>query len=438
MAAFRVFLVLVLAAAAGGAQDTKAGPVKELYDSGKVKLQYQLDAEGKKDGQYQEFFESGKRKIVATYAHGVLERAYEEYYENGKPRVKKKYLKGKPDGDLFHYDDKGVLVHRVTFRKGEVFHYPDFVTPVPAHARSLEAIRKKLDEIDPPASRKTWALADRYEEAPSLASPQKAGKLKKEYLEDALRYVKVYRWLCELPIEVTVHEPYNELCQHGAVILALNKDLSHEPPQPAGVSKEFFDKGYQGCNRSNISMYPKGSLRDSIDGFMDDSDPDNINRVGHRIWILMPELGKVGFGEAGEENTYKTLWVSDYSGKKEAAKGGSKLPEFTAFPPPGLFPYEYINPQTAWSVSPRGGFQAGSKADLKIEVWRLTDEYDLDRKLDLNHMSIGLRGAIVFRPVFGAEMKKDSDMMGSRYLVTITGKGPERISYIVEFTRRAP
>ncbi|MBI3856332.1 MAG: hypothetical protein HY293_11645 [Planctomycetes bacterium] len=428
--------LLLLAATAGGAQDSKAGPVKETFDNGKVKAQYSLDADGMKDGQYQEFFESGKRKIVASYVHGVLERSYEEFYENGKPRVKKKYAKGKPDGDLLRYDDKGALLHHVMFRKGEVLHFPDLATPLPAFPRPVEAIRKKLDEIDPPAGVKKWDLAERYEEAPSLASPQKAGKLKKEYLEFALRHVKAYRWLCDLPIDLTVHEPYNESCQHGAVIMALNKDLSHEPPQPPGVAPDFFKKGYEGCNKSNISMYPKGSLRDSIDGFMEDSDPSNIERVGHRVWILTPELGKVGFGEAGPENTYKAMWVLDSTGKQppKAARPGPKLPEFTSYPSAGLFPIEYLDPSAAWCVMPRGGpFPTGTKGELKIEVWSLNEEYDLDRKLDLNHTSIGLRGAIVFRPVF----RKGENLLGGRFLVTITGKGPERISYLVEFVRRA-
>jgi hypothetical protein len=429
--------LLLLAAAVGVAQDAKAGPVKDLYDGGKVKAQYQLDADGKKDGAYQEFFESGKKKISAAYAHGVLDRAYEEYYENGKPRVKKKYAKGKPDGDLLHFDDKGVLIHHMLFRKGEVLYFSDPATPSPVFPRTLEAIRKKLDEIDPPAGLKKWELAERYDEAPSLTAPHKAGKLKKEYLEFALRHVKSYRWLCDLPIELTVHDPYNDASQHGAVIVALNKNLSHEPPQPPGVAKDFFTKGAEGCIKSNLNLSPNGTLRDAIDGWMEDSDPSNIEKVGHREWILTAELGKTGFGEAGPENAYKAMYVVDGSGKREptkAARPGPKSTEFTAYPAAGLFPIEYFDPTAAWSVKPRGGpFQGAVKTDLKIEVWTLTEEYDLDRKLDLNHTSIGLLGGIVFRPV----VNKDEILKGGRFLVTIAGKGPERISYIVEFVRRA-
>lgn len=428
---------LFLAAAAGLGQDSKAGPVKDLYDSGKVKAQYQLDADGQKDGPYQEFYENGKRKVVATYVHGVLDRTYEDFHENGKPRVKKKYAKGKIDGELLRFDDKGVLIHHVMFRKGEVSYFPDGVTPTPVFSRTVEVLRKKLEEIDPAAALKKWELADRFEEAPGLTSPHKAGKLKKDYLESALRHVKAYRWLCDLPIEVGLHEPYNELSQHGAVIIALNGDLSHEPPQPPGVAKDFFTKGYQGCNKSNLYMLPRGSLRDAVDGWMDDSDASNIDKVGHREWILGPDLGKVGFGEAGADNAFKSMYVVDSSGKREPAKAarpGPKIQEFTAYPSAGYFPLEYFHPGAAWSVKPRGGpLQGVAKADLRIDVWTLTEEFDLDRKLDLNHTSIGLLGGIVFRPVLG----KDDGEPGRRFLVSISGKGPERITYIVEFARRA-
>ncbi len=429
--------LLLLAAAAGIAQDSKAGPVKETYEDGKVKAQYQLDADGQKDGPYQEFYESGKKKITATYAHGVLDRAYEDYYESGKPRVKKRYAKGKPDGDLMHFDEKGVLIHHVQFRKGEVFYFADPAVPTPVFPRTPESIRKKLDEIDPAAGLKKWELADRYDEAPSLTAPHKAGKLKKDYLEFALRHVKCYRWLCELPIEVTVNEPYNELSQHGAVIVALNKNLSHEPPQPPGVAADFYKKGAEGCIKSNLNVSPNGTLRDAINGWMEDSDPSNIDKVGHREWILSPGLGKTGFGEAGPENAYKSMYVVDGSAKREpskAVKPGPKAQEFTSYPCAGYFPVEFFDLTAAWSAIPRGGpFQGIQKADLRIEVWSLTDEYDLDQKLEVNHTSIGLLGGIVFRPV----LKKDEKSAGGRYVVTIGGKGAERIAYIVEFFRRA-
>ncbi len=414
-------------------------PVKELYDSGKVKAQYQLDAAGRRDGQYQEFHENGKRRLVATYAHGVLERAYEEFHENGKPRLKKRYAKGRIDGDLLRFDDKGVLVHRMLFRKGQAFLYPDLAAPVPVHDRSIDALRKQLDEIDPPALLRKWAPAERFDQAPSLSAPHKAGTLKKEYVESALRHVKAYRYLSGVHTNLAVDEAYMSNCQHGAVVLALNKGLSHEPPQPPGLPKDFFDRGYQGCNKSNISAYPGGSLRDSIDGFMNDSDPSNIERVGHRAWILLPELGKVGFGEAGTDNTFKTLWVVDYSARAarpaaKPARPGPKAPEFDAYPAPGYYPVEYLAKGAAWSAHPRNGsFRVANKADLRIEVWALTDEYDLDRKLEINHTSIGLGGGIVFRPVFPA----GRELAGSRFLVSIMGKGPERIAYIVEFCRRA-
>ncbi len=434
-------LTLALLALAG-AQEPAKGPVKELYDSGKVKAQYQLDEKGLKDGQYQEFYENGKRKVVATYVHGTLERVYEEFHENGKPRVKKRYLKGKIDGDLFRFDDKGQALHRVTFRKGEVFLYPDFVAPVPAHPRAPELIRRRLDELDPPAQNGKWPLAERYAETPVLTAPHKAGRLKKEYLEWALRHVRAYRFLSELSPDIELNEAYNDLAQHGAGVLALNGDLSHSPPKPPGLADDFFKKGFEGCAKSNLSLHPGGSLRDSVDNFMDDSDPSNIERVGHRCWILNAPLGKIGFGEAGKEGTFKALYVVDSSAGagprsgKPAPKDAAKGPGFVAYPSRGYYPADYLASGAAWSFHPQegGAFPLNSKDDARLELWRLNEEYDLAEKVEINHLSLSSFKALVFRPVL-----PKGDLAGARFLVSIASvsKPGARVSYLVEFIRRA-
>lgn len=426
------FLGAGLLPLAAGAQDPRTGPRKENYPNGKIKAQYTLDAEGKRHRRTLEYYENGKRKLSANYDHGVLDGAYQEYYENGKTRVKKRYKKGKLDGDLLRMTDRGLPLYRVTVKRGKVFHYPDFRAPVPVYERTVEEIRKKLDEIDPPGVFKRWPVAERFEVPNVLKAPYKAGTLKKEYMESAVRHLNAYRYLAGLDHEVTVDAGYCGFSQHGSVVNAVNNQMSHTPRRPKDMDEEFFKKGYKGCSSSNLSMRPRGELRDCIDGYMNDSDSRNIQEVGHRKWCLSPRMGKVGFGEAGPRGAYKSLYVFDRS------NGKAKAPELLAYPSAGYFPLEYYAQGAAWSVAPSGGkLTLPPQGEMNLEVWQLNDEYDLERKLEINHTSIprwSMGKALVFRPVLPPRQKLD----GMKFLVSVSGKRPPRISYIVHFFRRKP
>jgi hypothetical protein len=85
------------------------------------------------------------------------------------------------------------------------------------------------------------------------------------------------------------------------------------------------------------------SLPHSVDSYMDDSDPSNIDRVGHRRWCLNPELRKTGFGSA---DGFHAMWSMDDSGK--APKGLAAV----FYPPRGYVPIDMFAAGRAFSIAP--------------------------------------------------------------------------------------
>ena len=75
------------------------------------------------------------------------------------------------------------------------------------------------------------------------------------------------------------------------------------------------------------------------------SDPGNETTLGHRRWILSNGLGPIGLGSTSE---FSCMYVIGGSGS-----GNSP---WTAWPPPGIVPYELMNlawatlEETGWSI----------------------------------------------------------------------------------------
>ena len=148
-----------------------------------------------------------------------------------------------------------------------------------------------------------------FDETPSCTAPYVAGKVKTEALQVAADRLNALRQIAGLPA-VQLDLELSEQVQYGAVIQGALGSLSHYPSQPAGMDDAFYQLARDASSSSNLYAGP--SLTQAIDGFMDDSDASNIDRVGHRRWQLNPTMGKVGFGYA-ESNTVYRRYVSEYA-----------------------------------------------------------------------------------------------------------------------------
>lgn len=159
---------------------------------------------------------------------------------------------------------------------------------------------------------------------------------------------------------------------------------------------------------------------------MEDGDISNISRVGHRRWLLNPQMGKTGFGAvSGSNGTYSSVYVFDTSNSSASEKG-------VAWPAQNM-PTEYFAAEFPWSIC-MGDTVNQSK--IKVKLVRLSDKKEWifsDQSSDgvffVDNGNYGQNGCIIFRPPM-SEIKTYKD--GDSYEVTITGY-TQPISYTVNF-----
>jgi hypothetical protein len=330
-----------------------ADTIEEKFADGKIKIRYVTDKEGRKNGPYTEFTEKGKKKITAVYKGG------------------------KVDGNVTHYE-QGTPVWVQAFKNGQ-----------PVYSRTIEQIKKKLAEIDPPTKAAFTTVA--------------------EERESALRRLKAYRYLANVPYEdMTLDPAMNDRCEAGAKLCERIGRLDHTPANP-GMPEIDYRFAYAGTSQSNLGR-GDDNLRKAVDGWMDDSDEKNIDHVGHRRWCINPAMLKTGFGRSGQ---FTAMWSIDKSRKI--------IPDynFVAFPPAGYMPAEYFGPKHAWGIS----FNLRKFLVTKLvtaKIFRVDELLNHTEEIKLNHSivdgtSVGDGNCVIFRP-------EVVDMSpGSRYVVAVDG-----------------
>ena len=298
-----------------------AEEVTEKYPDGAKKAVYSVNAAGMKHGNYDEFFSNGKRKIQARYVNGKLYGPYKSFFENGRNHIRAAYKadeltgkyseyaeqggiarsaiygEGKLDGPYQEFT-KGVLVKDQSFLKGRLL-VPKSAKLITATLGAISTMRiQTVGEIPANANRKYQA---------ALADPL----LQKER-EDALRTLMAYRYLCDVPFQDLVLDRSFIVCtEAGCDLLQRVGSLQHTPPNP-GVAAEDYKLGFSGTKSSNLHIGQK-SMTDAVRGFMDDSDPGNIDRLGHRRWCLNPKMAKTAFARQGK---FSAMWAVDESRSK--------------------------------------------------------------------------------------------------------------------------
>lgn len=426
----------------------EAGEVVEYQNDGvTVHRKYRLDAEGRRTGAYLEYHANGELAIKATYRAGELSGSYTSRFEDGTLHVSTSYKEGALHGKYLENFEDGSTFLRAKYSKGELdgkreVHEAGNRKPVSIQewdegrlrmlegisvfGRTREEIRSGLAAIDalgtdPPERSRGRAKSgeERVKEPPD--DPLWAQRMA------ALRHLQKYRYLCDVPFEGMYLEPlYNAHCDAAARLCTVIGRLDHTPPNP-GLPPADYQFAYQGASRSNLSG--GASMLHSVDSYMDDSDPSNIDRVGHRRWCLNPTMLKTGFGTS---ERFSAMWSMDKS------RTGSRLDHPVRYPAAGFFPTRFFHDGYAWSVSSGHGWLAGArKEDVEVRVFALDDNYarrgaalELD-SVNLAQPSYGTGGVIIFRPVHA--VVRD----GARYWVEIAPREPGRSrqpeAYLVEF-----
>lgn len=396
-------------------------PVVEKFESGKVRAKYATKA-GEKHGPYTIYFESGKVAEKGEYKLGKLTGIQSMLYANGKTLSSANFKEGELSGTVSDFAPGGAKLATSTYKDGKLTNVRVFAGP-----------KMVMEQDVTEASMFPRRLAEIQSQLEAINSPQ-TKKLSGEEAERdaALRRLRSYRAIVGVPHEeLSLDDNYNKRTKAGAELLQAHGKLSHTPPNP-GWPEEKYEFAYKGTSSSNI-FGGQGSLVRSVDAYMDDSDPGNIDRVGHRRWCLNPFMLKTGFGKS-PNGGFSAMWSFD--------RGRKEVPEwdFVAYPPAGFAASNYFSNHHAWNVTPNPKKYAKLDPEMvKATVYRKTDKSadKLGDKLELGYNKAELGGfgagpSLIFRP------KNFIIENGARYRVVIEGlktkEGTEtKIEYTVVF-----
>ena len=173
--------------------------------------------------------------------------------------------------------------------------------------------------------------------------------------------------------------------------------------------RDRFRLGAAGAGSCNLSH---GTAEASVSGYMDDSDPSNIDALGHRSWCVFPSLKKTGFGASARMTAMHTM---DRSG------AFPKKLEVVCYPPAGYVPRGWFGPRHAWSVWVIKGYDPPDPSAVRVTLEPVgADFLPSGDALAFDHEKTGTAGygikhRVVFRP-------RNLDVSaGRRYRVTING-----------------
>ena len=257
-----------------------------------------------------------------------------------------------------------------------------------------------------------------YGEAPVTEGNYAPGSLSQDTQDKALKMLNQVRYIAGLSDNVTLSDEYNQKTQAASLVMFLNNELTHEPKRPEVFGSEYdqlYQLGYDGASSSNIAVAISSntisgavSLHDTIvNGWMADADGSNIERVGHRRWILNPAMKATGFGAifgaiAVNGNSYGYTYSAMYSLDGAGAGGECSV----AWPAQNM-PVAYFDATYPWSIST--GVEE-NPATVKVTLTRVSDgkvwnfsaagaDGDFYVQNSTNSSIVGQMGAcIIFRP----------------------------------------
>jgi len=238
-----------------------------------------------------------------------------------------------------------------------------------------------------------------FDELPVLTYPHSAGVLSHQFVQQGLAEANFVRFLAGLPGDLVLDTSMNRHGQHGAVLLASEVQLTHSPPRPENMNERFFEQAFRGTSTGNLS-WGANSLWEAIRAYMHNSDRNGISHLGHRRWILNPQLQRVGFGFA---NRFASMHVLDTS------RRGTFAFDTIAWPAAGNFPVEYMAGSQAWSLSLNPLIYDNTRiSNIEVSLTRRTDgrtwqfsanDNDTDGQFfNVSTHGFGVPFCIIFRP----------------------------------------
>jgi Bacterial surface proteins containing Ig-like domains len=264
-----------------------------------------------------------------------------------------------------------------------------------------------------------------YKEKPSITAPYKAGSLTDETLNSAIKMLNQVRYIAGISYNVSLNEEAIAKTQAASLVNSVNDTLSHTPEKPTDMEDSLYQLGAKGAGSSNLGAGYDTINSSILNGYMDDGDSSNIDRVGHRRWVLNPKMSATGFGYC---EGYTALYAFD-SNNKTASEYGVAWPAQT-------MPTDYFGVDYPWSISM--GYEVNQDS-VQVKLVRLSDNRtwnfsssSADGYFNVNNDGYGQSGCIIFRPD-----DIETYANGDKFQVTITGLNTP-VSYQVSFFDLVP
>ncbi len=293
-----------------------------------------------------------------------------------------------------------------------------------------------------------------YETEPSLSTPgYHIGTLTDDAAEYVKKYINYYRLMAGVQ-PISLDSSLNESAAWGALTLAIGNQFSHTPSQPSGMSDEDYQKGYYATSHSNLSRSggydAQGAMKVAVTGQMEDKDSSNIDRVGHRRWLLDPFTQTMGAGTANRAFSYYT--AIRVMGEGVRSSDITDL-DYVAWPASGNNLSDSFPVNTPWSISLNAGgwtsttFKTPDRSKLRITLkdlqtgrtWDFDNDTGTEYSVTSNYYTLddggygGLYYCLIFRPAYQGISKFDGDYeVRVEGLETVEGN-PAVIDYVVTF-----
>ncbi|AZS14111.1 S-layer homology domain-containing protein [Paenibacillus lutimineralis] len=296
---------------------------------------------------------------------------------------------------------------------------------VQQHTRT--EIVQKMKEYVSVRTDEEYLWKEAYEEKPVISSPYSPGKLQEAYILEGVKAVNWVRYLAGLPDDIEADLTLGDQQQAAALLNAIHGELNHYPAQPQGMSASLYSLGANGAKSSNIAYGADNFMEAVVDLYMADSSTGNIDRVGHRRWILNPSMKKTMFGAAlGQSGTHEVAYSNMYSFDK-SRPAGEVTYEYIAWPAAGQFPLEVWHDKDPWSISLNPDIYDNTKtssvtvkmtrqSDGKVWNFSADDRDKAGKYFTVNKGGYGIPYCIIFRPDLAMEYKAED-----QFHVEVTG-----------------